>query len=484
MAEYGVTSSGFKAKRYEEIFSDIKTRFKTELGIDLDRNPDMVAKVISNIITLPIAQSWSNTQSLQSMFDLDKAEGRWLDNLASFYGITRSEGSYPRGRQTITVSAPTTVLSNEQFTSKTGSKFTNEGDIIIKEDTAVSVSYKTTTNNPLLKTSEITVDGVVYTASATDPATTGISNIADTINQDGNTQVTARVYNEGLDTFIEINSNQPYERHSFSASNNLTLNQMSGFGEIKSVNLGANVFQENTVTGFPSYTNIISTTNLEPIDDGAGEEKDYEFRIRIKSARSTGKATIAQLKAALLAVNNVSTAIVLENDTEEQDIINNIPKKSFKCIVKGGDREDIAKAIWDTKPAGIATSGLEEESVRDSEGDLQTVRFSRVENKYIHVNIRYSLYDEEQAPVNVEEAIKQQVLAYGSTLDVGVDVIQGRIAAGIYQNISGLERVVVRVGSTVSPSDSTPTLNETPPVSVISSEEADFDYDRIVVTQI
>ena len=112
---YGVTSTGFKAKRYEEIFADIKQRFSTDLDIDIDRFPKTVEKLITNIIALPIAQSWSNTQTLQSMFDLDKAEGVWLDNLASFFGITRSAGSYSRGFEYITVDAVTSILEGEEF---------------------------------------------------------------------------------------------------------------------------------------------------------------------------------------------------------------------------------------------------------------------------------------------------------------------------------------------------------------------------------
>lgn len=482
MADYGVTSTGFKAKRYEEIFADIKARFKTDLGIDLDRNPDMVAKVITNIITLPIAQSWSNTQTLQSMFDVDKAELVWLDNLGSFYGLTRSSGSYSRGRETIVVSAPITIVKNEEFTSTSGSKFVNDETIVIAEDSAVSVLYSTLTNNPALVTSEVTIDGVSYTVAGTDPSTTGISDIANLINADGDTQVTARVYNVEDKTYLELTSISPYQKNEFSASVNFTLEELTSYGEIRSTVLGDIIYQENTITTPPAYTNIISVTNLETIDDGAGEETDAEFRLRIKSSRSTGKATVAQIRAALLALDNVNNAIVLENETEEQDNVNSITPKSFKCIVKGGDRVDIAKAIWDTKPAGISSSGSEEELIRDSEGNLQSVRFSRVEDKYIHVNVRYSLYSEEESPSDIIEAIKQQVLAYSDTLDVGVDVIQGRIAAGIYTNIAGLERVIVRVGSTVAPDDPTPALNEHTPISVLPFEEADFEYDRIVVT--
>lgn len=480
---YGVTSTGFKAKRYEEIFDDMKTRFKTDLGIDLDRNPDMVAKVISNIITLPIAQSWSNTQTLQSMFDVDKAEGVWLDNLASFYGITRSTGSYARGRESITVSSPLTILADEEFSDSTGNTFVNDEAIVIDESSATNIVYTTPLSNPSLTTTTILVDGNSYSVTGSNPSNTAIIGIAALINADSDLDVTANVYDEEGNTILELDTNTLFERHTFQASG-VAVAEITNHGEIRSDTLGDDSYVENSVTTFPSYSDIISSTNLEPIDDGAGEETDAELRLRIKSTRSTGKATVAAIKAALLAVSNVNTAVVLENDTEVQDTINGIPPKAFKCIVKGGETKDIAEAIWDTKPAGIPSSGDETYLVRDSEGDLQAVFFSRVADKYIHVQVRYSLYDEEQAPDDVAAAISEQVLAFGETLDVGVDVIQGRIGAAIYQNVSGLERVIVRIGSTDSPNDSTPALNDTVPIDILPSEESNFDTSRIVVSPI
>lgn len=484
MADYGVTSTGFKAKRYEEIFADIKTRFKTDLGIDLDRNPDMVSKIITNIITLPIAQSWSNTQTLQSMFDVDKAEGVWLDNLASFYGITRSVGSYPRGRESITVTSPVTIVAEEQFTDTSGNVFINEEAIVIAQSSATNIVFSTTTNNPTLQTSTILVDGNSYSVTGTNPATTGLNGIASLINADGDSGVTASVYDEQGLSYIVLDTILPFENHSFQASANMQVASITGYGEVRSEILGNNSYVEGSVVNAPAYTAIESATNLEPIDGGSGEETDDELRIRIKSTRNTGKATVSAIRSALLALDNVSTAVVLENDTEYQDIVNNIPPKAFKCIVKGGSRSDIANTIWDTKPAGIATTGDEVEFVDDVDAGSQAVYFSRIADKYIHVNVRYSLYDEEDAPADVAAAIKAQVLSYGEALDVGVDVIQGRIAASIYQNVSGLERVVVRIGSTTSPSDPTPTLNDYIPIDILAAEEANFAEDRISVTTI
>lgn len=481
---YGVTSTGFKAKRYEEIFDDIKTRFRTDLGIDLDRNPDMIAKVISNIITLPIAQSWSNTQTLQSMFDVDKAEGIWLDNLASFYGITRSLGSYARGRLTITAYPPVTIMPEEKFTSTGGDAFLNDDAIVVSEASATKVVYKTTIDNPLLRENVIQIDSTTYSAVGSNPNNVSLGVLTELINDDANRNVLATLVEADGEFTLTLESKTLYERHTFHKGNTFTLAEVVSHGEVRSDKLGDFVYAEGTVTTAPAYSSIISVVNLEPIDNGAGEETDAELRQRIKTTRSTGKATVASIRAGILAVENVNAAIVLENDTEYQDVVNNIPPKAFKCIVRGGTAVDIAEAIWDTKPAGISSTGSEMVIIRDSENEEQAVYFSRVADRYIHVEVSYSLYSEEDAPTDVEEAIAAQVLTFGGSLGVGVDVIQGRIMSAIYQNVTGLERVIVKIGVTSAPTDPTPFLDATYPIQVSLSEEANFALNRINVTTI
>lgn len=481
MADYGVTEVGFKAKRYEDIFSDIKTRFKTDLNIDLDRDPDMVSKLITNILTLPIVQSWSNTQTLQSMFDVDKATGVWLDNLASFHGITRSAGSYPRGRITINVSSPLTIPANQEFKSTKPDVFFNDSSVTISESSATKIVYSSILSNSTLKQSTVQVDGKTYSVNGTNPNNDSLIDLVYAINSDSSSVVTAGLEIVGAEAKLTLTSKSPYTKHSFNKGSIFSVLEMESYVEIRSDTLGEQVYSAGTVVVPHSFTAINSVINNEPIDNGAGEESDLELRQRIKLSRSRGKATVAFIKSNLLNVENVNSAIVLENDSEDYDLENNIPPKAFKCIVKGGSAEDIASTIWETKPAGISTAGDELVLVRDSENDLQSVWFSRVSDKYIHVEVRYSLYSEEEAPLDVESAIAEQVNLFGNSLGAGVDVIQGRIESAVYQNVAGLERVTVRIGATPSAQDPTPSLSSTNKISVNLSEEANFSLDRIVV---
>tara|TARA_R100000541_G_C1897352_1_gene83998 strand:+ start:47579 stop:49036 length:1458 start_codon:yes stop_codon:yes gene_type:complete len=482
---YGVTPTGFKAKRYEEIFAEIKQRFETDLGIDIDRYPDTVEKLITNLITLPIAQSWSNTQTLQTMFDLDKAEGIWLDNLASFFGITRSAGSYSRGFEYITVDSVTSILEGEEFSDNNGNVFTNDSIIVIKPSSLTRIKLSTPLNNPSLEQPYLLVEGDAFTATATNPSTAGVQELADYITSNIALGVTATVEVIDDTVFLEIVSDDQADKLAYTvAAQPFSIVEMTSYGEVRYSELGDNSFQENTVVNFPNYATILSATNREPITGGSGVETDGVLRERVKLGRSTGKATLDSIKTAILRVSGVTTAIVIENDTLVYNNVQGIDEKGLKCIVKGGDSQLIANTIWDNKPAGIKTSGDSSYTVKDSQGEDQEVRFSRVNNVYIHANVQYSLYGEELSPEDIEIAIAEQVVAYGDSLDVGVDVIQGRIEASLYQNITGLEEVVVTIGSTVNPEDPTPLLKTSPPIRISGLQEANFSLDRVTVSTI
>lgn len=97
--------------------------------------------------------------------------------------------------------------------------------------------------------------------------------------------------------------------------------------------------------------------------------------------------------------------------------------KSFEAVVQGGSDEDIANKIWLTKPAGIQTFGNTSFAITDSQGDPQTINFSRPIPIYIWVDVDLTLYDEEEFPNNGVELVKQAILDYGNTLGIGNDVL-------------------------------------------------------------
>lgn len=475
---FGVTDAGFKAKKFDDIKTEVAASLKTELGIDITSLPDSVAEVITNIYILPVSQAWSNTQSLQSMFDIDKATGVWLDNLVALRGVQRSKGTYPFGNIYVTASSPVNIVSGGSWSDSDGNTFTNGSNVNITTELAVKALYDV--ENTASADYVLVIDGNTYSVNKVSG-----DNLEDIL-----TALKAQIETDRPDLLVTSTSNtiqvesvDPLIQFSITSGERITLTELTGYGQISSDVLSTQIYPENTVVNAPSYTAIISATNPFPVQNGSGRETDEELRSRFKATERSGKGTVEAIRSALLSISGVTNAIVLENDQSEYDYENDIFPHAFKCVVKGGNSQAIVDTIWATKPAGISSNGDSKGIITDSQGLKHSVSYSRVKDKYVFVNIIYTKYDEESFPEGGEQAIAEAVLSYGERLDVGEDVIQQRIMSHIYQNVTGLQEISISVSATDTLNTSAPALRSSPPISISVLEEASFSLDRITVTE-
>jgi uncharacterized phage protein gp47/JayE len=91
MAEYAkINAAGIKFSSFQEILDSLKNDWRATFGDDLDlsaTSPDgmhvaLEARTVFSIVQL--------LQDILSQFDINTAEGAWLDTLASFYGVSRN----------------------------------------------------------------------------------------------------------------------------------------------------------------------------------------------------------------------------------------------------------------------------------------------------------------------------------------------------------------------------------------------------------
>lgn len=199
--------------------------------------------------------------------------------------------------------------------------------------------------------------------------------------------------------------------------------------------------------------NVLSITNDEPATGGRNEETDQELRARFKLARaSVGRATISAVRAALLNVDGVRAAIVIENDTMEV-VDGNLPK-SIHAYVLGGEDADITSAILESKAAGIATNGTESMQVADIAGNPHIIKFSRAEQ--VDLNMKVALTINNKFATSSLSAIKTTIVQYvggvdadGSSyagLSLGDKVIHSKIVSDIF-DVEGVEDVIVQISS-------------------------------------
>lgn len=89
MAEYGVTPSGFVLKRLDDIYSEVTTALKEQIGVDPSENPQGILNVMTTIFCDQLASLWEEySNGYENLFPLT-ADGIALDRCMEIGGVSR-----------------------------------------------------------------------------------------------------------------------------------------------------------------------------------------------------------------------------------------------------------------------------------------------------------------------------------------------------------------------------------------------------------
>lgn len=228
-----------------------------------------------------------------------------------------------------------------------------------------------------------------------------------------------------------------------------------------------------TVIATP-YAGWTSITNAEDATAGQDLEGDEAYRLRIAEALSTaGTGTVDAIRSALIVLDGVTAASVLENTTSAVDA-DGVPAHAFEAVVLGGDKDEIAQAIWENKPAGIFAAGSVTSGIAfDTLGESHTVRFSRPTSVPIWIDLVLDV-DADTYPGHTafKEAV---VLEFQAFHGLGQDVFRFKLADLVF-NVAGVENITtLELGTTSSPSG-------TADITIDARELATFATTRLTVT--
>ena len=180
---------------------------------------------------------------------------------------------------------------------------------------------------------------------------------------------------------------------------------------------------------------------------------------------------------------DISTVLIVESATTsvsvmEAAITGGRPPKSFEAVVEGGTDEEVAYQIWLTKPAGIETFGNVNSgqgiTIIDSQGNEQVIFFSRPSEVTVWVQVALTLYTEETFPNNGIADVALAIFNYGVGLGVGIDVLQQRVLAQIF-NVPGIASGNMTIGITQN-------ALSTSDISIQDNQISTWDLERISVT--
>jgi hypothetical protein len=82
--------------------------------------------------------------------------------------------------------------------------------------------------------------------------------------------------------------------------------------------------------------------------------------------------------------------------------------------------------------------------VQDSQGNNQTIKFTRPTPVAIAVEVTITRYSEETLPTNYEDLITAAIQEYAATFKTGQDLLIDRWLGPVYAACSGVDKITIR----------------------------------------
>ncbi|AUR84727.1 baseplate protein J-like protein [Vibrio phage 1.063.O._10N.261.45.C7] len=472
----GVTDNGWESKSFDQLMSEVATRAKEALGQDLPTTPDSPFGQFSNIFMASVKDLWDLGQSVTSTGNRDEASGYYLDVLARIARLTRLPASGSTGNLLFTGSVNATLPTFFACKDDQNRNVLTQEAITLNRANCYQSTFSVLT---LADNTEYTIDveGESFTFNGgTSPTVEnvliGLKGVLDTGDQTFN-----EIVGETIVLSFASNNNQLTTTN----SDSLQLGSVGVLVSAESATVGDLSFPANTVTKLVSSNlSISSVTNPEPFNKGRFRETDEELRQRMSDReQNAGTATKPSIEASISQVDGVVSVLVVPNITMTDDPVTGVPKKSFETFVVGGDDDEIAEVLWQTKGVTSNFFGDILKIIIDENGDEQPVRFSRNVERYAWVRVTYSINSEEAFPADGEVRMASAVASHGNNMYLGEDLDPTKFYCPLY-SVPGTYIKNIQVAITENETD--PPVYQTTTIPVSSVEALSFSEQRVFIT--
>lgn len=203
----------------------------------------------------------------------------------------------------------------------------------------------------------------------------------------------------------------------------------------------------DTFTIITPVANLASVEMDSDADLGRFLETDTELRVRQQdSTQSTGGGTDEAIRDRLLEISDVDYVQVISNDDDLPVVVSGVstpqPGHSLIAVVDGGLDQDIFDAVLKFKGGGIESHGDEVGTSVDKLGVTRTVKFQRVVDADIKVEITFSKNALEYPG---DTALINAAVNFVVGLAIAQDVILHKFEANITNTIGGLITLTMRI---------------------------------------
>lgn len=211
------------------------------------------------------------------------------------------------------------------------------------------------------------------------------------------------------------------DSYSFTAAGTESLIfRAADLGDVE-VNANTITTPETIIAGVTDINNPSGATAL-----GVDEETDTSLRSRrIAATAIQAIANRNGLQSALEALDEVTIALVKENDTDTTDA-DGVPPYSIWCVVQGGNDVEIAEVIAAKKTHGCGMKGDEDITLQYLDGRSFHIYFDRPTTQDLYVRFEIELLNG-----TVDEDYIKESIVDGITWDVGADAYSSKITCFI-----------------------------------------------------
>lgn len=446
---YGLGEGGFVRLRMPEILAEIASDFKNRTGYDMDLTPDSLIGQLANITAEREARLWELAERVFLSAYPVTATGAALDLAVSYAGVRRILAT-PSDARAVFVGDQGTVVPAGSIVESTQlieglpspPRFYVKDDVVISRDQAAQLTLRVA--EPIVVGAEYWIDWQTFRATVTaDALSTGAS-----IAEDLKDQLLA----------FDATASQIGNTVSISSSSQFLASWSSSIEQDLLGSPGTLVCEDTGPIPAPagSLVTIITpvsgwqlVSNINAARLGTDYESDAELRQRYETGvyrlgSGTPAAILANLRQDIVGASSVA---VYENtgDTTNGD---GMPPHSVEVVIEGGDDLTVAQRIYDLKPAGIASHGNTTQSIVDSSGYTETVKFSRPERRQIWLKATVTTTSEEVIPGDLLERVRAALVDYGNTLGVGENVYLQRLVGAVFRATTGVASVVLTAAAT------------------------------------
>lgn len=480
MIPYGLTPEGLNIRRLQDIRDNINADIKGAFG-PVDTHDKSVLGQLSGVHAKPAADLWEQLAALYYNLNPNTAEGVYLDYIVAFNGLIRLDARSSVAKVGVAGSPGAIIPMGALFEAPlNGCKFRVTSDYVLSLE-----------DKPLLYLEVIFAANTLYEfklTSGIDEMEYGFNSAAYP-DEEILLETIAGVISTGpLFSAVNLQNGciaiSPKQYLSMSLIIGTT-DSLKGYMPVttNSVDIGPIPVGSKTITVVSTpLSGVDVINNFEEGQIGRDREKDPELRIRREETLTQGGGGSVSAIAVRIRddVPGVITAKCFENTSDVP--VAGRPPHCIELLVIGGDDQKIADTLWKVKGGGIQTYSANippiSKQTIDSNGDPQTMFFTRPSIIYGWVNVLVTLYSEELFPSDGIDRIKRNIVEYGLTFTIGLDNIPVRYIPSIVA-IPGIESVVVEIANTLLPSDA-PAFT-TSVIPVINSQLLQLDISRISV---